>query len=132
MITITSFADVVAVANTFGVQALRHAMDNHKVSPDTTALICNCMAWAARQTLSVEDVNDGNVQYCIDVVFTSVKVGDHHFTNLNDMTVIRTGFGAFELPVIDAMEQKEISTEQLSTVLTQINLRNKAASAFGF
>lgn len=132
MFTLNSYSDVVAVAKTFGIDALRYAMDNRTVNPDTTTLICQCLAWAANQTVSVENVNDGNNEYSVDAVFTVEKIGAMHITGLNHITIIRTGFGAWSGNIREAMEQGIINTEQLTKLLKEIGERNAASEAFDF
>ncbi len=132
MFTLNHFSDVVAVANTFGIDALRYAMDNHTVSPGATRTICECMAWATNQTVSIDNFNDGNNEYSVDAVFVTEKVAGMHITGLDQITIIRTGFGSFDGTVREAMEQHIITPEQLGKVLNEITLRNAAAKAFGF
>jgi hypothetical protein len=132
MFTINSYSDVVAVADTFGVQALRYAMDNFKVSQDTTMLICQCMAWASSEHITITEVNDGNVEYCIYATFKASNVAGQYITNLNDITIIRTGVGSFTLPVIEAVNRNEITMDSLRFILSEIDKRNKAADAFNF
>lgn len=132
MFTLNHFSDVVAVANTFGVDALRYAMDNRTVSTGATRTICECMAWAANQTVSIENFNDGNNEFSVDAVFVTEKVAGMHITGLDQITIIRTGFGSWSGTVREAMEQYIINPEQLGKVLNEIALRNAAAKAFGF
>lgn len=132
MFTLNHFSDVVAVAKTFGVDALRYAMDNRTVSPGATRTICECMAWAANQTVSIENVNDGNVEYSIDAVFIVEKIAGLSITGLNEIRISRVGFGSFYGDVREAMEKGIITPEQLGKVINEIALRNEAANAFGF
>lgn len=132
MFTLNHFSDVVAVANTFGIDALRYAMDNHTVSQGATRTICECMAWATNQTVSVDNFNDGNNEYSVDAVFTSEKIAGLYITGLDQIRISRTGFGSFDGDVREAMENGIINAEQLGKVLKEIALRNEAAKAFGF
>lgn len=132
MFTLNHFSDVVAVAKTFGTDALRYAMDNRTVSPGATRTICECMAWAVNQTVSIENFNDGNNEYSIDAMFTVEKIGGMHITGLNHITIIRTGFGAWDGSARDAIEQHIITPEQLGKVLNEIGQRNAACEAFKF
>jgi hypothetical protein len=132
MFTLNHFSDVVAVANTFGIDALRYAMDNQTVSPGATRTICECMAWATNQTVSIENVNDGNIEYSVDAVFTSEKIAGLYITGLDQIRISRVGFGSFHGDVREAMEKGIINAEQLGKVLNEIALRNAAAKAFKF
>lgn len=132
MFTLNHFSDVVAVAKTFGVNSLRYAMDNFTVSPGDTRTICECMAWATNQTVSIDNFNDGNTEYSIDALFTTEKIAGLYITGLDDITISRQGTGYFYGSARAAIEHKVISTEQLDKVLKEIALRNDAAKAFGF
>lgn len=132
MFTLNHFSDVVAVANTFGVAALRYAMDNQTVSPGATRTICECMAWATNETVSVDNFNDGNNEYSVDAVFTTEKLAGLYITGLDQIRISRTGFGSFYGSVREAMEAGIINAEQLGKLLTEIASRNAAAKAFGF
>lgn len=132
MFTLNHFSDVVAVANTFGVDALRYAMDNHTVSPGATRTISDCMSWATNQTVSIDNFNDGNNEYSVDAVFSTEKIAGLYITGLEQITILRTGFGYFDGTARQAIEQGIITPEQLSKVLNEIALRNAAAKAFGF
>lgn len=132
MFTLNHFSDVVAVAQTFGMDALRYAMDNRTVSPGATRTICDCMAWAANQTVSIDNFNDGNNEFSVDAVFTTEKLAGLYITGLDQIRISRTGFGSFYGDVREAMEKGIINAEQLGKVLTEIASRNAAAKAFGF
>ena len=132
MFTLNHFSDVVAVAKTFGIDALRYAMDNRTVSPGATRTICECMAWSKNQTVSIDNFNDGNNEFSIDAVFTCEKIAGLYITGLNDIRISRTGLGSFYGEVREAIEQGIITPEQLNNVLKEIALRNEAAKAFGF
>lgn len=132
MFTLNHFSDVVAVAKTFGVAALEHAVKNSTVSPGACRTIHDCMAWAANNVVSVENVNDGNNEYSIDAVFTHEDLAGMRITGLDDICISRDGFGSFYGDVRSAMEQGIINAEQLGRVLKEIALRNEASTAFGF
>ena len=132
MFTLNHFSDVVAVAKTFGVAALRYAMENGTVSIGACQTINDCMQWAANDHVSIENVNDGNIEYSVDAVFSTVKLAGLHITGLNEIRISRVGFGSFYGTVSDAMEAGIINPEQLGKVLAEIAKRNEAAAAFGF
>lgn len=132
MFTLNHFSDVVAVAKTFGVAALRYAMDNGTVSVGACHTIRDCMAWAANDHVSIENVNDGNIEYSIDAIFTYEKIAGLYITGLDEIRISRVGFGSFYGDVREAMEKGIINAEQLGNVLKVIAQRNEAAKAFGY
>ncbi|ELL7856442.1 hypothetical protein AAGG91_002819 [Salmonella enterica] len=131
MFTLNHFSDVVAVAKTFGVDALRYAMDNNTVSVGACHTIRDCMKWAANKVVSIDNFNDGNNEYSIDAVFSTENVAGLYITGLDDIRISRTGFGPFYGDARKAMEKGIINAEQLGKVLKEIALRNEAAKAFG-
>ena len=128
MFTLNHFSDVVAVAKTFGVAALEYAMKNGTISIGACQTIRDCKRWAASHTIEIENVNDGNIEYSVDVHFTAEKIGGSFYTMLQDLTIVRTGFGSYSVDVRTAMEKGYINPEILASVMKEINERNEAAA----
>lgn len=127
MFTINSFADVVAVARTFGVAALRHIVEKHTISMDAERMIYDCQKWAASKTIEIENVNDGNIEYSVDVVFKAERLGGDSYTNLDDLTITRTGFGSYSVGVREAMAKGYINADKLNKIMSEIKARNEAS-----
>ncbi len=132
MFALNSFSDVVAVAKTFGPAALRHVTEKHTISMEAERRIFDCMKWAASTVIEIDNVNDGNIEYSVDAVFTSEKVAGVYYTGLDEITIIRQGFGSYTVTVREAMAKGYITKEQLSNVISIITARNEAATAFEF
>lgn len=132
MFTIKSYSDVIAVANTFGRGALDHAIANHTLTQEASQMIFDCIAWAASTVINLESFNDGNIDFSVDAVFESQKIDGNFLTQLHDITIVRTGFGAYAVSVNEAMTEGYITTEQLRKILSTIKDRNNACKSFGF
>ena len=130
MFTLNSFADVVAVAKTFGRQALHHALDNKTVSPGTCMTIIDCFKWSNNSVIHIESVNDGNNEYEVKAVFSTEEIAGLHITGIDNIRISRVGYGSFHGSVQDAMAGKYITAEQLGKVLAEIAVRNEARTAF--
>lgn len=131
MFPIKTFADVVAVAKTFGPDALSYAFKNSTLNQDANNLITSCFCWASNPTVAVESFNDGNNCYEVEAIFTRGNLAGFFTTSLDDIEIIRTGFGAYRMPVRQALEKKEINHEQMMSILNSIHARNAAADALG-
>lgn len=132
MFSITTFNDVITIAETFGATALTHAISNRTLTQDQTTLIHDCYAWAVRTDIMIESVNDGNVEYEVSAVFLSEDVAGVMITPLDDILIIREGFGAYCVNVREAMDRNYITKQNLEAILKVIERRNKACKAFGF
>ncbi len=128
MFTIKTRSDVLAVAKTFGVAALDYIIANSTINADANRAIIDCRLWAANEVITIEHVNDGNTVYELDARFTAVKAAGIYCTSIDDITIIRSGQGNFSMPLREAMARNEISTEQLSKVLSEITARNEASA----
>lgn len=128
MFTITSRQDVLNVAKTFGLAALDHIMRNSTMNADANQIIMDTRSWASNEVIAIEHVNDGNTVYEVDACFNAVKVAGIYITGIDDITIIRSGMGNFTIPLREAMERKEISTEQCAKVIAEITARNEAAA----
>lgn len=131
MFTINSYSDVVSIAKTFGVDALKHVVTFHTMTEQAEGIITSCMKWARSQTVMIEEVNDGNVEYSIHASFSRTKefTGTYQ-TLLNDITIIRCGFGAYDASVSEAMSKGYIDAEALAKVINIITDKNEAAGLF--
>lgn len=129
MFALTTFADVVAVAKTFGADALAYAMGHSTLNQEANQLIVNCRRWAGNPAIEIVNVNDGNDEFTITAHFTREKLGGNYYHN--DINIVRTGKGAFSLTLSEAVNQGEISVDTVRYVLEQINARNEAADALG-
>ena len=128
MFTLNHFSDVVAVAKTFGVSALEYAMKNGTISIGACQTIRDCKRWAASEVIEIENVNDGNIEYSVDINFKSEFCGDNYITMLQDMSVVRTGFGAYNVDIKTAMEKGYITPAILANAIEEINKRNAAST----
>ncbi|QXO11736.1 hypothetical protein pEaSNUABM44_00040 [Erwinia phage pEa_SNUABM_44] len=129
--TTNSFNDVLVLAKTFGVAALDYAVQNNTINIAFPALVRECKRWATRQIIELQNVNDGNLEYSIDAVFKAELVLDQYDTNLNDITVVRTGFGAYTKPVRQAMQDGDINADTLEYILNDVRQRNEARKVLG-
>lgn len=129
--TTNSYNDVLVLAKNFGVPALDYAVQNSTVDIAFPGLVRECRRWAARQTIELNSVNDGNIEYSIDAVFKAVKVRDTYITNLDDITIVRTGFGAYTKTVTQAMNDGDINADSLQYVLNAIRERGEARIILG-
>lgn len=127
MFTLNHFSDVVAVAKTFGVAALDYAIKHGTISIGACQTIRDCKRWAAATSIQIENVNDGNIEYSVDAHFTAEQVGTEFHTFLQDVTIVRTGFGAYSVSVREAMEKGYINPEILANVMNSIKERNDAS-----
>ncbi|QUL77429.1 hypothetical protein A73_8 [Escherichia phage A73] len=129
--TITSYTDVANIAKTFGPEALKYAVSNGKLTKEQCYLIGSCKRWAASRNIEIENVNDGNIEYSVDAVFKAVYLGGIYNTNLNDVRIVRTGFGAYDVPVREAMEKGYINPAILSMIMTEAKERNEVRAILG-
>lgn len=129
--TITSYADVANIAKTFGPEALKYAVSNGNLTKEQCYLIGSCKRWAVLTFVEIENVNDGNIEYTVDAVFESINLGGIYNTNLNDVRIIRTGFGAYDVPVREAMEKGYITPAILSMIMTEAKERNEVRAILG-
>lgn len=132
MFAITTFNDVITIAETFGAAALTHAISNRTLTQDQTTLIHDCYAWAVRTDIMIESVNDGNIEYEVNALFFSENVAGVMITPLDNILIIREGFGAYRVNVREAMDRNYITKQNLEAILKVIERRNKACKAFGF
>ncbi|BDU13346.1 hypothetical protein [Escherichia phage phiWec190] len=130
-ITILSYTDVVNIAKTFGAEALKYAVSNGNLTKEQCYLIGGCKRWAVSRNIEIENVNDGNTEYSVDAVFQSVDLGGIYNTNLNDVRIVRTGFGAYDVPVREAMEKGYINPTILNMIMTETKQRNDARAILG-
>lgn len=129
--TITSYADVANIAKTFGPEALKYAVSNGNLTKEECYLIGSCKRWAVSRNIEIENVNDGNIEYSVDAVFQVVDLGGIYNTNLNDVRIVRTGFGAYDVPVREAMEKGYINPAILSMIMTEAKQRNEIRAILG-
>ena len=127
MFTLNHFSDVVAVAKTFGTAALDYAIKHGTISIGAAQTIRDCKRWADSKTIAIENVNDGNIEYSVDAHFTTEQVGIEFHTLLQDVTIVRTGFGAYSVTVREAMEKGYIDAAILGSIMNTIKERNEAA-----
>ena len=127
MFTIKTRSDVLAVAKTFGLDALTHIMTNCTMTPEANRAITECMQWASNEVITIEHVNDGNNVYEVDALFNAVNVAGRYCTGIDDITIIRSGIGNYSMSLREAMDRKEITLEQCGKVLNEITARNEAA-----
>jgi len=80
----------------------------------------------------IESVNDGNIEYEVNALFFSEEVAGVMLTPLDNILIIREGFGAYRVNVREAMERNYITKQNLEAILKVIERRNKACKAFGF
>lgn len=52
-------------------------------------------------------------------------------TSLDDIQIVRTGFGSYHLSARQALQQGKISVKHLENILNTITQRNEAAIALG-
>ncbi|AXN57847.1 hypothetical protein [Acinetobacter phage ABPH49] len=109
MFTIETRADVIAIARTFGPAALAHAVNFGTLRPEACQVIRDCQNWAMRETVLIEEVNDGNREYTIEAVFSAKKFGNEYYTGFEEIRIVRYGFSPFDLSVQAAMENRHIS-----------------------
>lgn len=130
--TTNTYNDVLVLAKTFGIAALDYAVQNSTVNTAFPALVRDCRRWATRQVIELQNVNDGNVEYSVDAVFKSEKVLDNQYTtNLNDITITRSGFGAYTKPARQAMNDGDINADTLDYILNEVRERNEARIILG-
>lgn len=129
--SITSFADVLVLARTFGKDALEYAVSNGTIQPEQCRIIGNCKRWAVSNTIALENFNDGNNEYSVDVVFEAVDLGGIYNTNLNDVRIVRTGFGAYDVSIREAMNTGYISKDLLAHIMQLWTERNEARTILG-
>ena len=129
--SITSFADVLVLARTFGKAGLEHAVSNGHMHPEYCRIIGSCKRWAVSRNIEIENFNDGNNEYTVDAVFESVDLGGIYNTNLNDVRIVRTGFGAYDVSIREAMDKGYISKDQLAYIMQQTKERNEARTILG-
>lgn len=129
--TILSYTDVVSIAKTFGADALKYAVANGNLTKEQCYLIGSCKRWAVSRNIEIENVNDGNIEYTVDAVFQAVDLGGIYNTNLNDVRIIRTGFGAYDVPVREAMEKGYINPTILNMIMTEAKNRNEVRAILG-
>lgn len=129
MFSIKTFADVITVAKTFGRPALDHAIAHSTLSQDANEVIFKCISWAASQIVSIENVNDGNVEYSVDATFRYEDAAGKYITQLQDIRIIRQGFGSYDVSVQEAMVKGYITADTLGRLLEEIRRRNDAAKA---
>ncbi|WEM33085.1 hypothetical protein EJP02_024 [Escherichia phage EJP2] len=131
MFTINSYADVLVLAKTFGNAALDYALQNGTIQPEQCRLIGSCKRWAVSNTIALENFNDGNNEYSVDAVFEAVDLGGIYNTNLNDVRIVRTGFGAYDLSIREAMDTGYISKDVLAHIMQLCVERNEARTILG-
>lgn len=131
MFTINSYADVLVLAKTFGNAALAYAVSNGTIQPEQCRLIGSCKRWASSSTIELENFNDGNNEYTVDAVFEAVDLGGIYNTNLNDVRIVRTGFGAYDVSIREAMDTGYIHKDTLAYIMQQTKERNEARSILG-
>lgn len=131
MFTFSSFSDVLAVAKTFGVPALEYAVKNYTLHMEAGRLVADCKKWAASKSFELDGFNDGNTEFTVSVRFSAYKRAGEYHTNLDDITIIRTGFGCFEMAVEEAIHHKSISIDTFRYILSEIKARNEAAIILG-
>lgn len=127
MFSIKNRSDVVAVARTFGPEALRHVAKFGTLGPEACDIIRDCRDWAMKETVIIEESNDGNNYFMVEAVFKSVKIGNEYFTGLTEIDICRHGFGAYRVTVEQAMNNGLINSDQLGRVLEEISARNAAS-----
>ncbi len=127
MFSIKTFADVITVAKTFGRPALDHAIAHSTLSQDANEVIFKCISWAASQVVSIENVNDGNVEYSVAATFQYEDIAGKYITQLQDITIVRQGFGAYSVSVQEAMTKGYITAQTLGSLINEIQRRNDAA-----
>lgn len=129
--TTNSFNDVLVLAKTFGTDALEFAIKNNTVNVAFPSLVRECKTWATRQIVELQNVNDGNIEYSLDAVFKAELVLDRYETNLKDITVVRTGFGAYIKPALIALSDGDINTDTLEYIINDVRNRNEARKVLG-
>jgi hypothetical protein len=129
--SITSYADVLVLARTFGKAGLEYAVSNGHMHPEYCRIIGSCKRWATNSTIELENFNDGNNEYSVDAVFDAVDLGGIYNTNLNDVRIVRTGFGAYDVSIREAMDTGYISKDLLAYIMQQTKERNEARSILG-
>lgn len=129
--TTNSFNDVLVLAKTFGVAALDYAVQNSTVNMAFPALVRDCRRWATSQIIELQNVNDGNVEYSVDAVFKAEyePAINQYITNLNDITITRSGFGAYTKPARQAIG--DINADTLNYILNEVRERNEARIILG-
>jgi hypothetical protein len=129
--SIQSYADVATIAKTFGPQALEYAVSNGNLTKEQCYLIGSCKRWAISRNIEIENVNDGNIEYSVDAVFQSIDLGGIYNTNLNDVRIVRTGLGSYDVSIREAMEKGYISKDQLAYIMQQTKERNEVKAILG-
>lgn len=129
--SIQSYADVANIAKTFGPHALEYAVSNGNLTKEQCYLIGSCKRWSVSRNIEIENVNDGNIEYTVDAVFQAVDLGGIYNTNLNDVRIIRTGFGAYDVSIREAMDKGYISKDQLAYIMQQTKERNEVKAILG-
>lgn len=129
--SIQSYADVANIAKTFGPQSLEYAVSNGNLTKEQCYLIGSCKRWSVSRNIEIENVNDGNIEYTVDAVFQSIDLGGIYNTNLNDVRIIRTGFGAYDVSIREAMDKGYISKDQLAYIMQQTKERNEVKAILG-
>lgn len=127
-------ADVVNVARTFGIEALNYATAKNTISPQSISQITQCHKWANSTTIELDSFNDGNNEFCQYVTFTSeyVQGAKEFVTFVNDITIVRTGLGAFTMPAAEAVIAGKIGRNQMTDIIAVINARNEAKAVLGY
>lgn len=129
--SITSYADVLVLARTFGKAGMEYAVNNGHMHPEYCRIIGSCKRWATNNTIELENFNDGNNEYTVDAVFEAVDLGGIYNTNLNDVRIVRTGFGAYDVSIREAMDTGYISKDLLAYIMQQTKERNEARTILG-
>ncbi|UYE98462.1 hypothetical protein XbC2_33 [Xanthomonas phage XbC2] len=126
--TTNSYNDVLVLAKTFGVDALEYAVQNSTVDVAFPALVRECKRWATRQVIELQNVNDGNVEYSVDAVFKAEyePAINQYITNLDDITITRTGFGSFTKNARQAMNDGDINADTLAFIVNAIREKGEA------
>lgn len=126
MTQFNSFSDVEKFAKIFGVASLQFALDNKTLTRDDAIVISDTFKWCVMTSFEVESFNDGNNEYSTTVSVKSYKnaLGEYTF-NLSDVMVTRYGFGQYHKPLGEAMENRDISVNNVQNALREFRERNE-------
>lgn len=131
MFSVKSSSDVLTVAKTFGSEALSYAIQNSTLSQEANLVIINCTKWAKSGVIEIETFNDGNAEFSVEACFKRESFGGMYVTNLNDIEIVRYGFGSYHVGIREALDKGYISKDNLKDILSQIYERNEAAAILG-
>lgn len=91
MFKITNHQDAINFIQTFGVNAIRYALVKGTLDPDSVRSFHGLVNYALERSVEIENFNDGNNEWTIDLVFTENWVlGKEEDENI---MIVRTGFG---------------------------------------